>query len=74
MPRSDGTGLYYIVRYRCYKQRYSDFEMDTSVYVAATRTGFHFKVLKLVLQKLQEPYANGIYHLNYGMVDLLKGK
>ncbi|MBK8488292.1 MAG: arginine--tRNA ligase [Chitinophagales bacterium] len=72
--RSDGTSVYITQDIGVAKQRYSDFEMDTSVYVVANEQDYHFKVLKLVLQKLQEPYANGIYHLNYGMVDLPEGK
>ena len=32
------------------------------------------KVLKLILQKLGKPYANGIYHLSYGMVELPTGR
>ena len=32
------------------------------------------QVLKAILKKLQKPYAEGIYHLSYGMVDLPSGK
>jgi arginyl-tRNA synthetase len=32
------------------------------------------KVLKLTLEKLGKPYARGIYHLSYGMVDLPTGR
>jgi arginyl-tRNA synthetase len=35
---------------------------------------YHFKVLKLILQKLHKPYADGIIHVSYGMVDLPEGK
>ena len=35
---------------------------------------YHFKVLKLICQKLQLPAADGIYHLSYGMVELPSGK
>ena len=72
--RSDGTSVYITQDIGVAKQRYTDFGMDTSVYVVANEQDYHFKVLKLVLQKLQEPYADGIYHLNYGMVDLPEGK
>lgn len=72
--RSDGTSVYITQDIGVAKQRYTDFKMDTSVYVVANEQDYHFKVLKLVLQKLQEPYADGIYHLNYGMVDLPEGK
>jgi arginyl-tRNA synthetase len=32
------------------------------------------KVLKLILQKLGKPYADGIFHLIYGMVELPSGR
>jgi arginyl-tRNA synthetase len=35
---------------------------------------YHFKVLILIMKKLQRTYANGMYHLSYGMVDLPSGK
>jgi arginyl-tRNA synthetase len=35
---------------------------------------YHLKVLKLIMQKLGAPYANGITHLSYGMVELPTGK
>lgn len=72
--RSDGTSVYITQDIGIAKQRYDDFKMDTSVYVVANEQDYHFKVLKLVLQKLREPYANGILHLSYGMVDLPEGK
>ena len=72
--RADGTSVYITQDIGIAKERYNDFKMDTSVYVVANEQDYHFKVLKLVLQKLKEPYADGIYHLNYGMVDLPEGK
>jgi arginyl-tRNA synthetase len=35
---------------------------------------YHFKVLKLICQKLQLPSADAIYHLSYGMIELPTGK
>ena len=32
------------------------------------------KVLKLILQKMEKPYASGVYHLNYGLVELPSGR
>jgi arginyl-tRNA synthetase len=48
--------------------------MDQSIYVVGNEQDYHFKVLKLILQKLGKPYANGIQHFSYGMVDLPSGK
>src|SRR5690606_39273440 len=35
---------------------------------------YHFKVLFLILEKLGKPWAKGLFHLSYGMVDLPSGK
>lgn len=72
--RADGTSVYITQDMGVAQARYADFKMDTSVYVVANEQDYHFKVLKLTLQKMGEPYADGIFHLNYGMVDLPEGK
>lgn len=72
--RADGTSVYITQDMGVAQARYNDFGMDTSVYVVANEQDYHFKVLQLVLKKLGEPYASGIYHLSYGMVDLPEGK
>lgn len=72
--RADGTSVYITQDMAVAKARYLDFKMDTSIYVVANEQDYHFKVLKLVLQKLSEPYADGIFHLSYGMVDLPEGR
>lgn len=72
--RADGTSVYITQDMGVAEARYNDFKMDTSVYVVANEQDYHFKVLKLVLQKLGRPYGDGIYHLSYGMVDLPEGK
>lgn len=72
--RADGTSVYITQDMGVAWQRYQDFKMDTSVYVVANEQDYHFKVLKLVMQKLQYPFADGIFHMSYGMVDLPEGK
>jgi arginyl-tRNA synthetase len=72
--RADGTSVYITQDMGVAEARYNDFSMDTSVYVVANEQDYHFKVLKLVLQKLGRPYGDGIFHLSYGMVDLPEGK
>jgi arginyl-tRNA synthetase len=44
------------------------------VYVIADEQNYHIQVLKLILKKLGEPCADGIYHLSYGMVELPTGR
>jgi arginyl-tRNA synthetase len=55
-------------------QKYEEFPYDKSIYVIADEQNYHMKVLKLILQKLGMPYADGIVHLSYGMVELPTGR
>lgn len=72
--RSDGTSVYITQDMGIAEARYNDYLFDESIYVVANEQDYHFKVLQLVLQKLEKPYAKGIYHLSYGMVDLPEGR
>ena len=72
--RSDGTSLYVTQDLGTAHQRYLDFGADKMVYVVADEQNYHFQVLFELLKRLEEPYADGLYHLSYGMVDLPDGK
>ncbi len=72
--RADGTSVYITQDIGTADLKYQDFKMDTSIYVVGNEQDYHFKVLKLIMQKLGRPYANGIHHFSYGMVDLPSGK
>jgi arginyl-tRNA synthetase len=72
--RADGTSVYITQDIGTADLKYQDFKMDTSIYVVGNEQDYHFKVLKLIMQKLGRPYANGIQHFSYGMVDLPSGK
>ena len=72
--RNDGTSVYITQDLAVAEQRYADYKMDRSIYVVADEQAYHFKVLQHTLEKLGMPYAAGIYHLAYGMVDLPSGK
>ncbi|WP_114778629.1 arginine--tRNA ligase [Botryobacter ruber] len=72
--RSDGTSVYITQDMGTAELKYQDFPYDQSLYVVADEQNYHFQVLKAVLKKLGKPYAEGIYHLSYGMVDLPSGK
>lgn len=72
--RADGTSVYITQDLGTAELKYSDFPYDQSVYVVADEQNYHFQVLAATLKKLQKPYAEGIYHLSYGMVDLPSGK
>ena len=44
------------------------------VYIVGNEQDYHFKVLFLILKKLGYKWADSLYHLSYGMVDLPSGK
>ncbi|WP_266204507.1 arginine--tRNA ligase [Pontibacter kalidii] len=72
--RADGTSVYITQDLGTAELKYNDFPYDQSVYVVADEQNYHFQVLKATLKKLGKTYADGIYHLSYGMVDLPSGK
>jgi arginyl-tRNA synthetase len=72
--RKDGTSVYITQDLGLADKKYADFQYDQSIYVIADEQNYHMKVLKFILQKLGKPYANGIYHLSYGLVELPSGR
>jgi arginyl-tRNA synthetase len=54
--------------------RHKDFGAERLIYVVGNEQDYHFKVLKLILGKLGFPWADKVYHLSYGMVELPNGK
>ncbi len=72
--KSDGTSTYTSQDLGTAKLRYEDFGMEKVVYVVGDEQISHFKVLFEILKRLGEPYADGLYHLAYGMIDLPTGK
>ena len=72
--RRDGTSVYMTQDIGLAVHKYNEYKCDQSVYVVGDEQNYHFKVLKLICQKLGLPSADGIYHLSYGMVELPTGK
>ncbi len=72
--RADGTSVYITQDMGTADLKYQDFKIDKSIYVVGNEQEYHFKVLKLIMKKLGRTYADGIFHLSYGMVDLPDGK
>jgi arginyl-tRNA synthetase len=72
--RGDGTSVYMTQDLGTAKLKYEDYKLNQSVYVIADEQNYHIQVLKLILKKIGEPCADGIYHLSYGMVELPTGK
>ncbi|MEY2924526.1 MAG: hypothetical protein RLZZ337_1074 [Bacteroidota bacterium] len=74
VQRADGTSVYITQDIGTADLKYNDFKMDSFIYVVGNEQDYHFKVLQLILKKLNKTYAEGLYHLSYGMVDLPEGK
>lgn len=73
--RSDGTAVYMTQDLGTALQRFKDNPtMDGMVYTVGNEQDYHFKVLFLILKKLGYSWADSLYHLSYGMVDLPEGK
>ncbi|TYR31180.1 arginine--tRNA ligase [Sphingobacterium phlebotomi] len=72
--RGDGTSVYITQDLGTAQLKYDEFKMDESIYVVGNEQDYHFKVLFLILKKLGKSWADGLYHLSYGMVDLPSGK
>nr|WP_116789405.1 arginine--tRNA ligase [Flavobacterium psychrotrophum] len=73
--RSDGTSVYITQDIGTAIQRVKDFpDVGGMVYTVGNEQDYHFKVLFLILKKLGFDWAEHLYHLSYGMVDLPSGK
>lgn len=72
--RGDGTAVYMTQDIGTAIQRVKDFAIDGMVYTVGNEQDYHFKVLFLILKKLGFQWAENLYHLSYGMVDLPSGK
>ncbi len=72
--RSDGTSVYITQDLGTAERRFSEYKLDSEVYVVGDEQNYHFQVLKLILAKLGFDWADNIFHLSYGMVELPEGK
>lgn len=72
--RGDGTSVYITQDMGTCDHKHQDFPFDKSVYVVGNEQDYHFKVLFKIMERLGRPYAGGLFHLSYGMVDLPSGK
>lgn len=74
VQRKDGTAVYMTQDIGLALEKYKQYQCNNSIYVVGDEQNYHFKVLKLICEKLQIPAAEGIYHLSYGMVELPSGR
>lgn len=72
--RSDGTSVYITQDIGTAEERYQDFGANRMIYVVADEQNYHFQVLFETMKRLGAPYAEGMVHLSYGMVELPTGR
>ena len=72
--RGDGTSVYMTQDLGTACRRHEEYGFDEMIYVVGNEQNYHFQVLKLILGKLGFDWADAIYHLSYGMVELPEGK
>lgn len=73
--RSDGTSVYMTQDMGTAQLRFDEYPgLKQLIYVVGNEQDYHFKVLKEIFKKLGRSWADGLYHLSYGMVDLPSGK
>ena len=72
--RKDGTTIYITQDIGTAIRRHDDYPFDSLIYVVGSEQAYHFKVLFYILKKLGYAWADELYHLSYGMVNLPEGK
>jgi arginyl-tRNA synthetase len=72
--RGDGTSVYITQDLGTAVQRSEEYKFNKLIYTVGNEQDYHFKVLFLILKKLGYAWADGLFHLSYGMVELPEGK
>lgn len=72
--RKDGTSVYITQDIGTAISRHDDWDFNQLVYVVASEQNYHFKILFHILKKLGFDWAENLYHLSYGLVNLPSGR
>ncbi len=72
--RKDGTSIYITQDIGTAIMRHETWPFDELIYVVASEQQYHFKVLFEVLRRLGYAWAENLYHLSYGLVNLPSGR
>ncbi|MCB0768622.1 MAG: arginine--tRNA ligase, partial [Flavobacteriales bacterium] len=73
--RRDGTSVYMTQDIGTAIKRFEEFpQLKKLIYTVGNEQDYHFKVLFIILKKLGFAWADELFHLSYGMVDLPSGK
>ncbi|MBU4537403.1 MAG: arginine--tRNA ligase [Weeksellaceae bacterium] len=72
--RSDGTSVYMTQDLGTAVQRFKENNIQKLIYTVGNEQDYHFDVLFKILKKLGYNWAQNLFHLSYGMVELPEGK
>ena len=72
--RSDGTSVYMTQDLGTAVERFKENDIQKLIYTVGNEQDYHFQVLFKILKKLGYGWADQLYHLSYGMVELPEGK
>ena len=72
--RKDGTSVYITQDIGTAISRHDDWAFNQLVYVVASEQNYHFKILFHILKKLGFDWADKLFHLSYGLVNLPSGR
>ena len=72
--RSDGTSVYMTQDLGTAVERFKENNLEKLIYTVGNEQDYHFQVLFKVLKKLGYEWADQLFHLSYGMVELPNGK
>lgn len=72
--RSDGTSVYMTQDLGTAVERFKQNSIQKLIYTVGNEQDYHFQVLFKILKKLGYEWADQLYHLSYGMVELPEGK
>ncbi|MBB6372078.1 arginine--tRNA ligase [Chryseobacterium shigense] len=72
--RSDGTSVYMTQDLGTAVERFKDNNIQKLIYTVGNEQDYHFQVLFKIMKKLGYSWADQLFHLSYGMVELPEGK
>ena len=72
--RSDGTSVYITQDMGTTLRKYEDYHPESMIWVVGDEQNLHFQMLFEIMKRLGYPWADQLYHLSYGMVNLPSGK
>lgn len=72
--RGDGTSVYMTQDLGTAVERFKENNIQQLIYTVGNEQDYHFQVLFKILKKLGYAWADHLFHLSYGMVELPEGK